>query len=227
MRKWILMRGGIKRLLVFPAVELLADSLARAQKHPCAAAGENNDFLGIRTIRLWRGDAPQAKGKACEDVPTLTIFEPQWGYKNDSAVLIFPGGAYSEVVGNAEGRQVADWFTARGFRAFLLSYRLSANGYLLPVPLLDARRAIQTVQARAKDYLIAPNRIVVIGFSAGERLAALFGTQFVRGNPNAEDPIERVSSRPDYLVLGYPWIGAISSDTSHLNYCKLFSVMDR
>jgi acetyl esterase/lipase len=95
------------------------------------------------------------------------------------------------------------------------------------VPLLDARRAIQTVQARAKDYLIAPNRIVVIGFSAGERLAALFGTQFVRGNPNAEDPIERVSSRPDYLVLGYPWIGAISSDTSHLNYCKLFSVMDR
>jgi acetyl esterase/lipase len=121
MRKWILMRGGIKRLLVFPAVELLAGSLARAQKHPCAAAGENNDFLGIRTIRLWRGDAPQAKGKACEDVPTLTIFEPQWGYKNDSAVLIFPGGAYSEVVGNAEGRQVADWFTARGFRAFLLS----------------------------------------------------------------------------------------------------------
>jgi acetyl esterase/lipase len=207
-------------LFVFLAMVLLAGSMAQAQKHPCAAAGDNNDFLGIQTIRLWPGDAPQAKGKSCEDVPTLTIFEPQRGFENGSAVLVFPGGAYSEIVGNAEGRQVADWFTARGFRAFVLSYRLSSNGYLLPVPLLDARRAIQTVRARAKDYLIAPNRIVVIGFSAGGHLAALASTQFVPGNPNEQDPIERVSSRPDYLVLGYPWIGAISLDTSHLNYCK-------
>ena len=68
---------------------------------------------------------------------------------------------------------------------------------------------------------------MVIGFSAGGHLAALAGTQFVPGNPDAEDPIERVSSRPDFLVLGYPWIGAISSDTSHLSYCKLFNVMDQ
>jgi acetyl esterase/lipase len=83
------------------------------------------------------------------------------------------------------------------------------------------------VRARAKDYFIAPKRIVVIGFSAGGHLAALSGTQFVSGNPSAQYPIERVSSRPDYLVLGYPWIGAISLDTIHLNYCKLFNVMDR
>ncbi len=217
----------MKRLFVFLAAGLLAGSMAQAQKYPCAATGDNNDFLGIQTIRLWPGDAPHAKGKACKDVPTLTIFAPQEGYENGSAVVIFPGGAYSVVVGNAEGRQVADWFTARGFRAFVLSYRLSSNGYLLPVQLLDARRAIQTVRARAKDYFIAPNRIVVIGFSAGGHLAALSGTQFVPGNHDAQDPIERVSSRPDYLVLGYPWIGAISSDTSHLNYCKLFNVMDR
>ncbi len=68
---------------------------------------------------------------------------------------------------------------------------------------------------------------MIVGFSAGGHLAALASTQFVPGNPDAEDPIERVSSRPDYLVLGYPWIGAISSDTSHLSYCKLFNVMDR
>ena len=217
----------MKRLFVFLVVGLLAGSVAQAQKYPCTSAGDNNDFLGVQTIRLWPGDAPQAKGKACEDIPTLTIFEPQEGHENGSAVVIFPGGSYSVVVGNAEGRQVADWFTARGFRAFVLSYRLSSNGYLLPVPLLDARRAIQTVRARAKDYFIAPNRIVVIGFSAGGHLAALSGTQFVPGNPGAQDPIERVSSRPDYLVLGYPWIGGISSDTSRLNYCKLFNVMDR
>jgi acetyl esterase/lipase len=144
-KKGILMRSGMKRLFAFMAVALLAVSMAHAQKYPCATAGDNIGFLGIQTIRMWRGDAPLAKGKACEDIPTLTIFEPQRNYENGSAVLIFPCGSYSVIVGNAEGRQVADWFTARGFRAFVLNYRLSSNGYLLPVPLLDARRAIQTV----------------------------------------------------------------------------------
>ncbi len=200
---------------------------AQPQKEPCATPGENNPYLGIQTIRLWPGDAPQAKGKACEDTPTLTIFDPQPGTANGSAVIVFPGGAYTHLAGNLEGRQVADWFTVRGFRAFVLSYRLSSNGYLLPVPLLDARRAIQTVRGRALDYGIDPNRIVLIGFSAGGHLAALAATQFVPGDENADDPIGRASSRPDYLVLGYPWIGAISSDTSHLSYCKLLNVMDQ
>ncbi len=217
----------MKHFIAIVAMSLLVCAAARAQKQPCATAGENNAFLGIQTIRLWPGEAPQASGNACQDIPTITIFEPQQGRDNGSAVVIFPGGAYVGLAANLEGRQVADWFTVRGFRAFIVSYRLSSNGYLLPVPLLDARRAIQTVRARAMDYHIDPNRIVLIGFSAGGHLAALAATQFVPGNPNAEDPIERASSRPDYLVLGYPWIGAISSDTSHLSYCKLFNVMDR
>jgi len=200
---------------------------AWGQKQPCAVPGANNAFLGVQTVRLWPGEAPQAKGTACEDTPTLTIFDPQQGHGTGSAVVVLPGGAYVGLAGNLEGRQVADWFTARGFRAFVLSYRLSSNGYLLPVPLLDARRAVQTVRARARDYVINPDRIVMIGFSAGGHLAALAATQPVDGDPNATDTIERVSSRPDYLVLGYPWIGAISSDTSHLSYCKLFKVMDR
>jgi acetyl esterase/lipase len=217
----------MRQFLAVLAAGLLACSTAQAQTEPCATAGSDNAFLGIQTVRLWPGEAPQAKGKACEDTPTLTIFEPHRGTANGSAVIILPGGAYAHLAGNLEGRQFADWFTARGFKAFVLSYRLSSHGYLLPVPLLDARRAVQLVRARARDYFIAPNRIVVIGFSAGGHLAALSGTQFVAGKPEAEDPIERVSSRPDYLVLGYPWIGAISSDTSHLSYCKLFNVMDR
>jgi acetyl esterase/lipase len=217
----------MNRFIAAMAACLLLCAGSQAQKEPCATPGESSAFLGIRTIRLWPGEAPQAKGAACEDIPTLTIFEPQRGHANGSAVVILPGGAYQRLAGNLEGRQVADWFTARGFRAFILGYRLSSNGYLLPVPLLDARRAIQMVRARARDYSIAPNRIVIIGFSAGGHLAALAATQPVQGNPDAEDPTDRVSSRPDYLVLGYPWIGAISSDTSHLNYCKLFNVMDR
>ena len=217
----------MRQFLAVISIGLLACSAALAQKLPCATANNDNAFLGIQTIRLWPGDAPEAKGKACEDTPTLTIFEPQRGHENGSAVVILPGGAYTHLSGNLEGRQIADWFASHGFRAFVLSYRLSSNGYLLPVPLLDARRAIQTVRARARDYLIDPNRIVIIGFSAGGHLAALSATQFLPGNPDSDDPVERVSSRPDYLVLGYPWIGAISSDTSHLSYCKLIDVMDR
>ena len=208
-------------------VALLAGLPALAQNPPCAAIGTHDEFLGVQTIRLWPADAPQAKGKACEDTPTLTVFEPQDGHGNGSAVVVLPGGAYLGLAANLEGRQVADWFAAHGFVAFILKYRLSSNGYLLPVPLLDARRAVQTVRARAADYHIDPNRIALIGFSAGGHLAALAATQPVAGKPDADDPVERVSSRPNYLVLGYPWIGAISSDTSHLTYCKLFDVMDR
>ena len=217
----------MKRFFICIALVLSVAGSLFAQKQPCATAGQDNAYLGIQTIRLWPGDAPEAKGTNCEDIPTLTVFEPQNGHGNGSAIVVLPGGAYLGLAGNLEGRQVADWFTSRGFRAFILSYRLSSNGYLLPVPLLDARRAVQTVRARALDYHIDPSRIGIIGFSAGGHLAALAATQPVPGTPDSDDPLSRVSSRPDFLVLGYPWIGAISSDTSHLSYCKLFKVMDR
>lgn len=216
----------MKQFLVILFAAALAVS-ARAQDISCATPGTNNEFLGIQTIRLWPGPAPEATGATCYDIPALTIFEPRQGTANGSAVIIFPGGSYKILAADLEGREVADWFTARGFTAFILSYRLTSHGYVLPVPLLDARRAIQTVRARAADYHIDPDRIVVIGFSAGGHLAALAGTQFVEGQPDAADAIDRVSSRPDFLVLGYPWIGAISSDTSHLSYCKIYDLMDQ
>jgi acetyl esterase/lipase len=217
----------MKRIFVFLIAACLIASAAGAQTASCAIPGTDNAFLSIRTIRLWPGAAPQAKGDSCFDIPALTLFEPRQGSANGSAVIIFPGGGYVELAADLEGAEVADWFTARGFRAFILSYRLSSHGYLLPVPLLDARRAVQTVRARAADYHIDPNRIVVIGFSAGGHLAALAGTQFVPGTPDASDPIERVSSRPDFLVLGYPWLGAVGNDFAHLNYCKVFNLMDQ
>jgi acetyl esterase/lipase len=217
----------MKHLVALAALGLLAVSMAVGQEPSCGTPGTNNVFLGIQTVRLWQGPAPEAKGDGCYDIPTLTIFDPQPGTGNGSAVIILPGGGYSHLAANLEGRQFADWFTARGFRAFILSYRLPSHGYLLPIPLTDARRAIQTVRARAEDYHISPDRIVLIGFSAGGHLAALAATQPVPGDPNAEDAIERVSSRPDYLVLGYPWLGAVSLDYSHLNYCKEFHLEDQ
>jgi acetyl esterase/lipase len=163
-----------------------------------------------------------AKGKACEDIPTLTVLESSGGGSGKgSAVIILPSGGYNQLSGKA-GREAADWFTARGFRAFVLSYRLSPNGYLMPAPLLDAQRAVQLVRARAQEFQIDPHRIVVAGFSAGGHLAALASTKFEPGNPDAEDPVERVSSRPDYLVLGYAWIGAFDST----GYCERYKTTD-
>jgi len=212
----------MKQLFALLTAGLLACSTARPQAPSCATPGNDNAFLGIQTIRLWSGPAPQAKGETCDDIPALTVFDPVNGAPNGSAVVIFPGGSYSILVGNGEGREIADWFTERGFRAFVVASRLSSHGYLLPVPLLDAQRAIQLVRARALDYHIAPNRIVVIGFSGGGNLAALAATKFVPGNPADDDPIDRASSRPDYLVLGYPLIDAVSSD----RYCKSFNVTE-
>ena len=177
--------------LIAALIVPLAATPAHAQLANCATPGTDNNFLGIQTIRLWPGTPPEAKGSTCNDIPALTILGPREGTGNGSAVIIFPGGAYLHLAGDLEGREVADWFTARGFHAFILSYRLGSNGYLLPVPLIDARRAIQTVRARATDYHISPNRIVVIGFSAGGHLAALAGTQSIPGSPDADDPIDR------------------------------------
>lgn len=216
----------MRQLFAFLALGLLGWATASAQPPSCGTPGSDNAFMGIQTVRLWPGQPPDAHGNGCMDIPTMTIFDPAQGAANGSAVIIFPGGGYSHLAANLEGNEIANWFTARGFRAFVLAYRLASAGYLLPVPLLDARRAIQTVRARAADYHISPNRIVIIGFSAGGHLAALAGTQFVPGNPNAQDAVERVSSRPDYLVLGYPWIDAFSMDAP-LNYCKIFNVADR
>jgi acetyl esterase/lipase len=218
----------MKLFLPALATGLLACSAAIAQTTTsCATPGNDNTFLNIQTIRLWAGDAPQATGSTSDDIPTLTILAPRTGTANGSAVIVLPGGSYRTLAADLEGREVADWFAARGFRAFVLSYRLSSHGYILPVPLLDARRAVQLVRSRARDYQIDPNRIVMIGFSAGGHLAGLAGTQFVAGKPDADDPTDRVSSRPDYLVLGYAWLGAVSMDTSHLNYCKLYNLMDK
>jgi acetyl esterase/lipase len=228
----------MKQLFAVLLAASLAVTTAHAQMANCATAGTDNAFLGIQTIRLWPGTppgakvptlpatSPDARPEACSDAPALTILGPRAGTANGSAVIIFPGGAYLHLAGDLEGREVADWFTARGFRAFILSYRLGSQGYALPVPLMDARRAIQTVRARAAYYHIDPNRIVVIGFSAGGHLAALAGTQSVPGDANAEDPIDRASSRPDYLVLGYPWLDAITRDTTYLSYCKILNLMD-
>ena len=176
--------------------------------------------MGITTLPLWDGPAPGSHADGA-DVPTLTLFAPQPGRGNGTAVIVAPGGAYLGLASNLEGREVADWFASRGITAFVLKYRLGSRN-VYPIPLQDAQRAIRLVRSFDKRYGLVPNRVGIIGFSAGGHLAATAGTLFDSGNAAAVDPVERLSDRPDFLVLGYPWLNAMQPNDRHLiTYCSV------
>lgn len=179
------------------------------------------EFLDVKTIQLWNGSAPGAVGKNISDMPTLTIFLPQPNAGNGTSVIVAPGGAYVGLASNLEGRQVADWLSTHGVTAFVLRYRLGPK-YIYPIPLEDVQRAIRFVRFHASEYGISPNRIGVMGFSAGGHLAAIAGTLFDPGNLTASDPIDRISSRPDFMVLAYPWLNAMQPNQHGLiTYCSV------
>jgi acetyl esterase/lipase len=155
-------------------------------------------------IVLWEGGAPGALGNADTDIPTLTAYRAPRA-ANGTAVVIAPGGGYQNLAMEHEGRQFAYWFNAMGVTAFVLKYRLGPR-YHHPIELGDAQRAIRTVRARAAEFGIVADRIGMMGFSAGGHLTSTAGTHFDNGKADAGDPIERVGSRPDFLILGYPVI---------------------
>ncbi|WP_408591391.1 alpha/beta hydrolase [Novosphingobium sp.] len=179
-----------------------------------SAPRDPRDALTLRTVPLWDGPAPGALGTGVQDVPTLTIVTPGETTSFGTAVVVAPGGGYQMLATALEGRQVADWFAAHGVTAFVLRYRLTPSGYVHPTQLLDAKRAIRWVRAHAADYGVDPARIGMIGFSAGGHLTAMAETRFDAGDPVAADPVERVSSRPDFAVLGY---AAIDLPSNHWN----------
>jgi len=154
---------------------------------------------------LWPGGAPGAQGDQDEDKPTLAPYVVPQGRGAGTAVIVCPGGGYEHLSMDKEGDQIARWLNSIGVTAFVLKYRLGPK-YRHPVELGDAQRAIRTVRAKAGDYRVAPNRIGIMGFSAGGHLASTAGTHFDSGNAGAADAIERAGSRPDFLVLVYPVI---------------------
>jgi acetyl esterase/lipase len=161
-------------------------------------------IAGERTVEeLWPNGAMGAKGNKPGDKPTLTIFKPDRANANGAAVVVCPGGGYWGLAADHEGRQIGEWFKSFGVAAFMLEYRRRENGYGHPAPMQDAQRAIRTIRARAAEWKVDPHRIGIIGFSAGGHLASTAATHFDDGNPNAANPIERASCRPDFLILCY------------------------
>ena len=155
---------------------------------------------------LWPQGAPGAKGDRPADKPTLTIFLPDENKAVGTAVVVCPGGGYGGLATDHEGHQFARWFNGFGVACFMLEYRHRGRGYGHPAPLQDAQRAIRIVRANAAEWNVDPERIGIMGFSAGGHLASTAGTHFDGGNPDAADPVERVSCRPDFLLLCYPVI---------------------
>lgn len=158
----------------------------------------------MNTFLLWEGKALGALGNAPEDTPSLTVYQNPDGGAQRAGIVICPGGAYAGLADH-EGAPVAHWFESIGIRAFVLRYRLGPR-YHHPVMLHDAERAIRYVRAQAQKFGVDPKRIGVLGFSAGGHLASTVSTHFSPGKAEDTDPIERVSSRPDFSILIYPVI---------------------
>jgi acetyl esterase/lipase len=154
---------------------------------------------------LWPDGAPGAMGNEAIDKPSITLFKPPVDTANGAAVVICPGGGYGALAMDHEGKQVAEWLNKLGVTAIVLKYRLAPR-YHQPVPMLDVQRAVRTVRSRAAEWHIDPKRIGVWGFSAGGHLASTAGTHFDDGKSDAPDAIDRISCRPDFLILAYPVI---------------------
>jgi len=154
-------------------------------------------------IPLWPDGAPGVRGTADGGIPKVTIYLPK-GRNTGTGVLIFPGGAYAFLAMDHEGRQIAEWLNNLGVAAFVVQYCYAP--YHHPIEIDDAKRAMRYVRSHAVEFNIAPERIGVWGFSAGGHLASTLGTHYDSGNPSSTDPIERVTSRPDFMILAYPVI---------------------
>jgi acetyl esterase/lipase len=154
---------------------------------------------------LWPEGAPGALGTGPADQPKITVYRAPADAASGAAVIVCPGGGYSRLASDHEGRQFGEWFNSLGVTAFVLQYRLGPR-YRYPAPLQDAQRAIRLVRARAAEWGVDPARVGILGFSAGGHLASTAATHFDDGHSDDADPVERQGSRPDFAVLAYPVI---------------------
>ena len=183
---------------------------------------------GHATIAVWPGAAPgavanppaEADTTTAKDnliagrpvvrlgnvsTPTLTLYQPK-GQNTGAAVVVFPGGGYKILAIDLEGAEVCDWLNSAGITCLVLKYRVPASG---PYPksaaaLEDAQRALGLVRLHAADWGVDPNRIGVLGFSAGAHLAAALSTHFDQRLYEPLDAADKTSCRPDFAVIVYP-----------------------
>jgi endo-1,4-beta-xylanase len=203
-------------------LRLLAVAVVGLASIPACAQGNG----GHEVIRLWPKGAPGAQVDARPETvrispqgdhvithvaePSITLYLPSPQTATGAAVILAPGGGHSELWIDHEGFGVAEFLSGHGIAAFVLKYRLArekGSSYTVEgTELDDMQRAIRVVRSRSSDWAIDPARIGVMGFSAGGELAELASTRYDAGHPDAEDPVEQMSSKPDFQALLYPAI---------------------
>lgn len=183
---------------VMPLVALAAEAPKEELLWPADHAANQGDEP--RTV-----DSPEWTERVTKS-PTLTYFMPDKEQRNGAAIVICPGGGYSGLAMQKEGREVAEWCREQGIVGVVLRYRCGGGKNQQPIPLDDVQQAIRTVRAHAKELGVDQAKIGVLGFSAGGHLASTAATMFDDGDAKSSDPIAQQSSRPDFAVLVYPVI---------------------
>jgi len=181
------------------------------------------------TVELWPGKVPGDSGingtetsrihqsplvgptKLITNVtkPTLTVYMPPREKNTGTAMVICPGGGYWDLYWELEGEEVAAWLNSVGIAGIILKYRCPRRpgdpmGEPAPGPQLDAQRAVRLVRSRAAEWRIDPNRLGIVGFSAGGHLAIATAAGFEERKYEPTDAIDQVSCRPDFAVACYP-----------------------
>jgi acetyl esterase/lipase len=172
-----------------------------------------------QVIPLWKAGAPGFESRRDEPEqhkdwwyknihnPSLTVFLPPAGKSSGTAVIVAAGGGHRELVFNPEGVEPAQYLASLGITAFALKYRLfrePGSPYTIKNTAEDIERAMRTVRSRAAEWGVDPDRIGVMGWSAGGEVAAMVAYPGVPGDAAAKDPIDRVSARADFQILIYP-----------------------
>lgn len=174
---------------------------------PGPAPGETGPKLGPERNIDNQGKGRETRRLTDISVPTLTVYAP--AKPNGTAIVIAPGGGYNLLAWDLEGLEVAEWLSKQGITAFVLKYRVPRRqgtppGAAPPQAQMDIQRAVSLVRSKAKDYQLKPEKIGVLGFSAGGHLAAWASTNFTRRSYEPIDDVDQVSCRPDFSILIYP-----------------------
>lgn len=196
--------------------QVLAAGLMAIWMGATAAVAQDGPF----SLPLWPQAPEGAVNSAAESadktgnisnvsVPGITVYLPEKEHNTGIALIVCPGGSYRLLAWPAHVEATAQYFTKRGIAVIGLKYRTSPPGKITPndrsLPLSDLKRAVRVVRNHAAEWNIDPERIGVLGFSAGGNLAVTLASEFDDGEMQASDPLERTSSRPDFVIGCSVW----------------------
>jgi acetyl esterase/lipase len=199
----------MKKLLILVCSFYVLVNSCFAQEFKLALWPAGNIPNYQKTNEVERRDSGNFVSVRLVQNPSIDVYLPSKQNTTGQAIVVCPGGGYGFLAYDWEGTDIAKWLNANGIAAIVVKYRLPISKSNIDPklsPLLDAQRAIRTVRANAEKWNIKRDKIGIMGFSAGGHLASTAGTHFDKGNPNASDSIDRLSSRPDFMILMYPVI---------------------